>query len=217
VAAFRCTAWQHNFALGGSISRHRVAELIAFSTSEALRHMQEEGDRRGGLLFLVPLLSCGESDCACYGLSGLRLKSSKTWLVLLVVLPGGAVIIYASFKRPQLLNKRTSPVFVAKSETKPLPPSPSVPPTPSTELEPIVSITVRGQVIEAGVTTEDEVFEVLKKDDEIIEPTSSEVGDRLVVAHTYTYKGRTLMIDGLGNCTTSFRPTGAFPNIPISK
>jgi hypothetical protein len=31
VAAFRCTVWQHNFALGGSITLHRVAELIAFS------------------------------------------------------------------------------------------------------------------------------------------------------------------------------------------
>jgi hypothetical protein len=32
VAAFPCTGWQHNFALRGSITLHRVAELIAFST-----------------------------------------------------------------------------------------------------------------------------------------------------------------------------------------
>jgi site-specific recombinase XerD len=32
VAAFRYTGWQHNFALGGSITLHWVAELIAFSS-----------------------------------------------------------------------------------------------------------------------------------------------------------------------------------------
>jgi hypothetical protein len=35
VAAFRCTGWQHNFALGGRITLHWVAELIAFSKFSA--------------------------------------------------------------------------------------------------------------------------------------------------------------------------------------
>jgi hypothetical protein len=70
------------------------------------------------------------------------------------------------------------------------------PPPPDTNrgLEDVSDITVRGHEIVTGITTADEVFEVLKKSDEIVEPTSSQVGERLGVAHTYKYDGRTLMI-----------------------
>jgi hypothetical protein len=42
MAAFRCTGRQHNFALGGSITLHWVAELIAFSNNPAVH---------GGIMF----------------------------------------------------------------------------------------------------------------------------------------------------------------------
>jgi hypothetical protein len=61
------------------------------------------------------------------------------------------------------------------------------------ELQPIDSIMVRGHLIAIG-TTADDVFAVLTKADEITEPASRESEGQLVVAHTYKYAGRTLMI-----------------------
>jgi hypothetical protein len=42
MTAFRCTGRQHNFAFGGSITLHWVAELIAFSNNPAVH---------GGIMF----------------------------------------------------------------------------------------------------------------------------------------------------------------------
>jgi hypothetical protein len=40
-AAFHSAGWQYNFALGGSITLHWVAELIAFSTRTALDRRED--------------------------------------------------------------------------------------------------------------------------------------------------------------------------------